>query len=159
MLTAERKWLIIASLGATALTFLFFILAPAFGYPLTYEDAFGVVQIIVPVFTGYLGTAAQFAFANPGNADPAMNANVKPLVRLMVRGPVFVFLFIIVAVVIAFGVTNGEDAAPGSGMSVGLLSTVTTAGLALLAVTTNAAVAYLFVAQGAANVPNPNPAN
>ena len=65
----------------------------------------------------------------------------------MVRGPVAVFLIIVVATILAFGITNGADAELGEGMSVSLLSAVVTASLALLAVTTNAAVAYLFAVQ------------
>jgi hypothetical protein len=147
MLEEERRWLIVASLGSTLAVFLFFVLAPAAGYPLTYEDALGVVQIIVPVFMGYLGTAAQYVFAKTPPDEPSPHKAARPLLRLMVRGPVLVFLTIILASIVSFGLTNREDAQIGTGMSVSLLSAVVTASLALLAVTTNAAVAYLFTAQ------------
>ena len=147
MLQAERQWLIVASLGSTLAVFLFFVLAPAAGYPLTYADALGVVQIIVPVFMGYLGTAAQYVFARTPPDEPSPHKSAKPLLKLMVRGPVAVFLIIVVATILAFGITNGADAELGEGMSVSLLSAVVTASLALLAVTTNAAGAYLFAVQ------------
>lgn len=50
-----RKWLIVASLTMAAASFSFFMLAPVFGYPLRYSQAQLVLQIVLPVFLGYLG--------------------------------------------------------------------------------------------------------
>jgi len=147
ILVTERRWLVIASLSSTVAVFLFFILAPALGYPLIYEDALEIVQIVVPVFMGYLGTAAQFVFAQNNASDPKLRRSATPLLRLMVRGPIVAFVVIITASLIAYGYTNRSDAPMDSGMSLSLLSAIVTASLALLTVTTNAAVAYLFAAQ------------
>jgi hypothetical protein len=58
-----RKWLVLASLSMTAVLFVFFIIAPAFGFPLTFGQARGLLEIILPVFLGYLGSASHFVFS------------------------------------------------------------------------------------------------
>ena len=39
-----RKWLILASLSMTAVLFVFFIIAPALGFPLTFGQARGLLE-------------------------------------------------------------------------------------------------------------------
>jgi len=139
-----RKWLIIASLAMAALSFCFFILAPVFGYPLRYSQAQSVLQIVLPVFLGYLGAASQFAFQKSPPADTAV---AGPLTGLLVKGPIAVFALMMVVLVVAFGYSNRPTASPGDGMSAELLSTGVTVAIGLLAVTTNVIIAYLFAAE------------
>jgi len=64
---------------------LFAIIAPATSYPLEYPDAFRIIEIVLPVVTGYLGTAAHHLFAgNP--ADKPLPA-AWPWFRYLVKGP------------------------------------------------------------------------
>jgi hypothetical protein len=137
-----RKWLVVASLGVAAASFTFFILAPVFGYPLRYSQSQTILQIIFPVFLGYLGAATQFAFQK---APPAVRTiTARPMMELLVKGPVIVFCIMVIVSVIAFGYSNRASSLPGEGMSVDVLATTVTAALGLLAVTTNAIVSYLF---------------
>ena len=139
-----RKWLIIASLVMAALSFCFFILAPVFGYPLRFSQAQSVLQIVVPVFLGYLGAASQFAFQKLPPADTVV---AGPLTGLLIKGPIAVFAFMMIVLLVAFGFSNRATALPGDGMSAEQLSAGVTAAMGLLAVTTNVIVAYLFVAE------------
>jgi hypothetical protein len=52
---AARIWIIKSSIVAYGCAFVFFVLAPALGYPLSYSDAINVMKVIVPIFAGYLG--------------------------------------------------------------------------------------------------------
>jgi hypothetical protein len=137
-----RKVIVLASLAIVGLHLLFFPIAPAIGYPLTYGEATSILQITLPVFLGYLGVATHFMFRQPKPKKPAIN--LPELLPYLLWGPLIIFAAASLAAVIAFGVTNGIGAKPGSGMSVGQLSGAVTICLSLLAVTTNTIVSYLF---------------
>jgi len=137
-----RKWLVIASLGVAASSFIFFIVAPVLGFPLRFSQAITILQIIFPVFLGYLGAATQFTFQRSPTTTRVIKA--RPMMALLVKGPVMVFCIIVACAIVAFGYSNRASAAVGDGMSVDILAGVITAALGLLAVTTNVIVAYLF---------------
>lgn len=137
-----RKWLIVASLATAAGAFCFFMLAPLAGYPLRYSQAQLVLQIVLPVFLGYLGAATQFVFQK--TPPPEELISVRPMMDLLIKGPITLFLLMISVVIAAFGYSNRASAQPGDGMTVEQLSGGITAAMGLLAVTTNAIVAYIF---------------
>lgn len=141
-LTAARKAIVISSLVVVGLHLLFFPIAPALGYPLEYGEAISILQITLPVFLGYLGAATQFMFRHPKRRQPAMN--LPELLPYLLWGPLIIFALASLAAIVAFGITNGTRAAPGTGMSPRELSAAVTVCLSLLAVTTNTIVAYLF---------------
>ena len=140
-----RKLLIVASLTASAASFCFFVLAPVLGYPLRYAQAQTVLQIVLPVFLGYLGAASQFVFKTKPGADDAVEAH--PLMLVLIRGPIAIFALMMVVLVVAFGYSNRAAALPGDGMTAELLSAGVTTAIGLLAVTTHAVVAYLFAVE------------
>jgi hypothetical protein len=140
-----RKWLIVASLAMTVVAFCFFMVAPVLGYPLRYSQAQTVLQIVLPVFLGYLGAATQFVFQKSPAPDEVVAA--RPLMGLLVKGPIAVSALMIVAVVVAFGYSNRAAATPGEGLAVEQLSAAVTAAMGLLAATTNSIVAYLFAVE------------
>lgn len=161
MLDVERRWLIVASLGVTIATFAFFLLAPEMGYPIYDPDHYSIIRLIVPVFMGYLGLATQFVFGDREPSHVRVSKERMKLIRLMVRGPIYSFVFVMILVVIAFGLSNRPGSASGDGMKPTELASIVTALLALLAGTTNAAAAYLFKTEkgadnaGPAQVHNP----
>lgn len=139
-----RKWLLSASLSMTAGVFVFFLIAPAAGYPLTFAQARGFLEIIIPVFLGYLGSGSHFIFSNRSRrASPKIDLSGE-LAALMIRGPVIVFAVICICAIAVFGFSNRIQAPVGSGMSIDTLAGFLSAALGLLAVTTNVAIAYLF---------------
>jgi len=141
-----RKWLIYASLITTAAAFVFFLIAPVSGFPLTFEQSIRLLEILLPVFLGYLGTATHFVIrgsqALPNNFVPSRGRG--ELLALLVRGPVLVFVIATVSAITAFGISNGSAAPPGSGMSLETLAIILTAVLGLLTVSTNLLVSALF---------------
>ena len=138
-----RRLIIKWSLVVTGVTFLFLILAPAFGYPLDWDQVPRLFEVILPVFLGYLGSASHFAFRRPP-AIPAVQTFREDLGALLVKGPIVVFSVAVVALGIAFGYSNRRTASLGSGMSVDRLAGPLAAILGLLTVRTNVAVSYLF---------------
>jgi len=141
-----RRWLIKATLLLTGATFVFLLMAPVVGYRLAWKDAIRVFEIVLPVFLGYLGTAAQFVFQNmAGKENSGIAATqTNPFLSLLVRGPIWLFGLVIATALVAFGVSNSASAAAGTGMSADALAGVITAALGLLNVTTQVAVSYLF---------------
>lgn len=143
-INSARKWLILGSLVVTAAHFIFFLVAPAIGFPLEYEHAIRLLQISTPVFFGYLGSASRFVF-NANQQSETAHLHVKnPLMGLLIRGPFIIFGLVSVTCLFAFGFSNSTHAAPGTGMDVDTLATIITTVLGLLAVTTNVAVSALF---------------
>lgn len=138
---SARRWIIWASLIASGLVFLFLMLAPIFGYPLTWEQALRIMELVVPVFFGYLGTGTHFLFASE---RPETRINTPTLLGLLVKGPIILFGIMVAAGLIAFGFSNRLAAPAGEGMSVDALAAIITICLGLLAITTNVIVAHLF---------------
>lgn len=148
-ITAARKWLILASLAVTGADLLFFILAPSLGYPLMYPDNTRIMQIVLPVALGYLGSMTAFLFQNPQRLR--VNPQALPFLEFLVKGPVVIFAVATIAAVVAFGYGNRQSAPIGTGMSVDTLSLTISAALGLLMVTTNALVSFLFNASAVAD--------
>ncbi len=102
-------------------------------------------RIGLPVFLGYLGSAASFVFRFGSDADAAaFRHSASSLAGLLIVGPIVIFTISIFAIIVAFGITNRPSASPGSGISLDQLTAGMSIILGLLVVTTNVAVSYLF---------------
>ena len=139
-----RRWIIIASLFVTGTAFVFFLVAPAIGYPLTWEQGVRLFEIILPVFLAYLGSATHFLFHARMHQRQDHLENAGQFLGLLVKGPILVFGIATIALLFAFGYSNRSSAPAGEGMTIDMLSSSFTAALGILAVTTNVAVSYLF---------------
>jgi hypothetical protein len=125
--------------------FIFFLLGPAIGFPLTFAQSLRILEVILPVFLGYLGSAASFAFRSTSDTDDVVfRKNATSLIGLLIVGPLVVYFVSIISIVLAFGITNRPGAAAGSGITFDQLTAGISVILGLLAVTTNVAVGYLF---------------
>ena len=138
----ERLWLITADLIITGLIIVFFLVAPACRYPLTYDEAYQVMQIVFPVFVGYLAVAVAFV-VRPA-AEQAIDADRLKILRILLRGPIFLFVAGIVVVWIVFGISNSRFGVPGQGMTLKVFSNLHTGLLSILAATTGGLIAFLF---------------
>lgn len=136
-----RLFLIGSSLAITGLQMIFLISAPALGYPLSYPKNLDLLQIVSPVFLGYLGSASHFIFQSPAPTVTVQNQ----FLGLLLKGPIVIYTLAVVAAFSAFGYSNGSGVTPGAGMSVDNLSAALTICLGLLAVTTGVLSSYLFV--------------
>jgi hypothetical protein len=139
---AARLWLVNVSLVVIGAEFVFFLLGPLLGYPLTFAQSLRLLEIITPTFFGYLGSAAHFLF----KSDPLakMRPGSSGLLGVLVRGPVILFVLITGVTLVAFGVSNRVTASAGSGMDIDTLALCFASALSLLAVTTTVLVGYLF---------------
>ncbi len=148
---SARKWLILASLSITGLQMLFLIMAPSFGFPLVSPENFHLLEIVSPVFLGYLGSASHFVFNNPVPEVPVQNEFLAPLVI----GPIVIYLIVVAGAVVVFAYSNRLSAPAGTGMSEGDLATALSSALGLLAVTTGVVTSYLFVSADSQVAPHP----
>lgn len=138
-----RTWLITASLVITGAIFGFFLIAPSVGYPLTWEQATRLLQIVVPVFIGYVSSATYSLFAKEQVVESALTGNERDF-SLLVYGPIGIFCVATVAALVSFGISNSSRAVPGSGMTVDTLGTFLSSGLALLTATTGVVITRIF---------------
>jgi hypothetical protein len=140
-----RMFIVLASLILAGFAVVFFLLAPYAGYPLKPFQTPRLLEIVIPVFLGYVGTATQFVFRHGHAADSQERiADGSPIGTVLVVGPVVLFVIAEAAVVLAFGISNGKTASPGSGMNIDQLATNMTMALGLMTVATNTAVSFLF---------------
>jgi hypothetical protein len=142
-----RSWLIRASLLLAAATLGFFLAAPVAGYPITQKQGFSLIQLVFPVFAGYVGSAGFLLFRyarRPAKGEAAEEAREVPNLGLLVRWPIYLWAGLFALFIFLFGFTNRAAAPVGDGWSVEDLGMAITAALSLLSVTTNVVIAYLF---------------
>jgi H+/gluconate symporter-like permease len=153
---AARKFIISASLVSTAATFAFLIVAKPLGFPIDWPQVTRIVEIVLPVFLGYLGTASHFLFRNAGVEDHVQLGEKEALLGTLVKGPIWVFSALIVVVFFSFGYSNRQDAPRNSGMSVDTLAWSITVCLGILTASTSVAVNFLFSVAGNKNTSRPS---
>lgn len=147
-----RLWLTAYSLGVCGATLLFFLIAPATPYPLDWPGAFRILEIIAPVFFGYLGLATRYLFEDRKAVIQVPQPNAKGLFTLLVVGPLVVFSLVAVALIVSFGLSNSGTVTPSkatTAMSLDNLAAGVTLALSLLTVTTNVIVSKLFAVEAA----------
>lgn len=135
-----RKWLIASSLIITGVQMVFLLVSPVIGFPLSYPKNLDLLQIISPVFLGYLGSASHFIFQNPVPQVPMQNQYLG----LLVKGPLVIYVLAAGGSLAAFGYSNRVEGSIGAGMSVDNLSTALSLSLGVLAATTGVLSSYLF---------------
>lgn len=86
-LTQARNAIIVLSFLTSLVALVFFLLAHFF-LPLEPEESFQIVQLVVPVFLGYVGSCIHFIFT-PEPVNPRVNNSF--LLCVMVFGPFFSF--------------------------------------------------------------------
>jgi hypothetical protein len=147
-----RKVLVVWSLIITGFQLIFLLVAPAFGFPIQYPRNISLLQIVSPVFLGYLGSATHFIFINP---TPAIKAN-NEFLGILIKGPLMIYSLVVVGTMTAFWYSNRAGAPAGSGISVENLATALSLALGLLAVTTGVISSHLFAAPREHSAAQPN---
>jgi hypothetical protein len=143
-LTAARLFIVKSSLVATVMLFGFSVLAPLFGFPLSWDQVQRLIEIVMPVFLGYLATAVHYTFRDKKQQSDVTLDDSQGLVGLLIKGPVIAFVLIDAIVLFAFGYSNRPAAQQDSGMSVDSLAWAIAAALGVLTASTSVAVSYLF---------------
>lgn len=138
-----RKWIVQSSLVVITLYGIFLIIAPATHYPLEFDQALQILQVLFPLFIGYLSSAVVFIFQGK---DITKDLKVPDLLGYLVKGPFIVVSILIAAALLAFGISNWptEGNVSGEGMSFDNLSTLTSLILGIHTGTTSSLVLYLF---------------
>jgi hypothetical protein len=113
-----RLWLITRSLVMITSFGLIFILAPATPYPLGFDQALAILQMIFPLFLGYLSSAVVFVTTPPTRAG---KEPLTDLVSVLVKWPFYVVVILCVAVLAAFGARNWPNAGRVTAMACHLI--------------------------------------
>mgnify|MGYP000320631707 CR=1 FL=1 len=142
-----RKWLIVASLSITGFQMVFLFIAPSLSYPISYPKNLDLLQIVSPVFLGYLGAASHFIFKKNQVTISVDNEYLG----LLVKGPIIIYCAAIISAFSAFAYSNRLDAEIGTGMSIENLGNAVSISLGVLAVTTSIITSYLFSVEGEPN--------
>jgi hypothetical protein len=140
-----RRWVVGASFIVATSVCVFFLLAPLFKYPLKWPDALRMMEIVFPMFVGYLAAATQFMVQHGVGAEDDVHLRGDPkLVAMLLKGPFVVLALAFVVLAVAFGVSNSSVKNDGYGLGPDDFGRVLSLVLALLAATTNIIVGYLF---------------
>jgi hypothetical protein len=139
--TSARNWLIIANFAAVTICGAFFIVSPALGYPLLFEQSMRLLQIIIPPFLGYIGS--MYIFYHSSNRLPKGKINPKTLRRL-VRLPFVAFVILSIAIIFSFGFSNRLEAKPGQGMDIDQCGWFFSVATGILSISTTMLMSYLF---------------
>src|SRR5260370_31539908 len=99
---AARRWLIVSSPSITGIQMVFLLVAPALSFPLQYPKNLALLQIVTPVFLGYLGAAAHFIFQRQPPAVLARNE----FLGLLVKGPIAIYVLAAGGALAAFPYAN-----------------------------------------------------
>ena len=153
---ANRVWIIKASLVILGTSFIFFVIArPAFDFPMLYDETIRVLQIIFPVFVGYLGIGAAYltqrSDAASAVADQPFQKKQDDIARLLLRGPIYLIAFCTLALVAGFWLSNVPSARPGAGMSIDNFCWFLSLLMGLLAASSGLVVTRLFGGSAEAN--------
>jgi len=142
-INTARKYLIFLSLAIISVQMAFLFIAPVVGFPLEYPKNLNILQIVTPVFLGYLGLAVHYIFRQPA---PTVTVN-EEFLGLLAIGPICVYTIAMLSAFGAFGYANRSGAPIGSGMTFDSLSTSVSLSLGILSAVTSILVSYLFTGE------------
>ncbi|MBY3074814.1 hypothetical protein HFO71_31380 [Rhizobium laguerreae] len=138
-----RKWIVTWSFGLMTVYGAVFIVGPALRYPLAFDQSIQLLQIVFPLFLGYLSTAIVFMFEGT-DAPPAIAT--PELLGLLTKGPFVAASIMSLALFVAFWIANSTDSgsALSDSMSFETFSSIFSLVIGIYTATTSALVAYLF---------------
>jgi hypothetical protein len=140
-----RLWLIKNSLLIMAFFGSALLVAPATRYPLSFEQAISLLQIVLPLFIGYLSTAIVFLTSREAPLKRGPAREFSSILAHLVKGPVWLVALFLSIALIVFGIVNWpKPESQPSGFDFGLLSNLVSFILSISAATTSALVAWLF---------------
>jgi hypothetical protein len=106
--SSQRLWLLKWSAALTGGSFVFFSAAPALRYLLSYDEAFGLIKILMPVFTGYVATAVYFVTQREPNAKERTVSDANTFAAI-VKWPIAAFCIYMGVLLVTFAVSNRDD--------------------------------------------------
>jgi hypothetical protein len=131
--------LITAALGT------FLLVAPVTRYPLAFDQAISVLQVIMPLFVGYLSTAIVFVTTMRAPTHKGPKGEFNSLLVVLIKGPLYLVAGLLAVSFVVFGASNWPtEGSPTSGFEFGLLSNLISFILSISSATTSALVAWLF---------------
>jgi hypothetical protein len=133
-----RVFIVAASLLLSGVLLIFLMLAPALGVPFNenLNENVRLIEIVIPVFFGYLGSASHFVFNVNRGREIAESEQL--LLGTLLIGAFAVFTIFISALFATFWITRGRS------MDFDTLSRWFSSSMGLLACTVSILSSYLF---------------
>lgn len=145
----DRIWFLQGTMLVLVVICLFFLVAPGWlNYPLEEQQMHRVLQMILPVLVGYFGSVGRFIKSRKYNPAESARELADPLLGNFLRGSVYLFVVLLVALIVYFGWANRPGAGVGEGMPFESFCWWLTAIMGVVAVTITYAVASLFPERG-----------
>jgi hypothetical protein len=138
---AARMWIVKWSLLLISFYGIFFIMAPIAPYPLGYKESVQLIELIFPLFLGYLSTAVVFTFEGKD-----VETYTTDLLGALTKGPFFVATALSLALFTSYWFSQStlSPLALSRPMEFETFSSLFSAILGIYTATTSALVAYLF---------------
>jgi len=137
--STARVSVILLSLGFTVAFIVFFLVAPLRGYPLSIAESQQLMNNVIPVFSGYLASAAAFIFRKPDQVE----LTLSPLTMFLLISTAAVFLVLNVALFWVFYFAS-KLVAPHMAMDYATLRSLFLTILSIMTAVYALAIAYLF---------------
>ncbi|TAZ53243.1 hypothetical protein [Rhizobium ruizarguesonis] len=144
---SARISIVVYSLVITGCLILFLIISQPLGMPFDYglEQNLRLIDVTIPTFLGYLGSASHFIFNTNRGRD--VDEDNAVLLKILIHGPFLIFICAVIGLFFVFYQTNQPlpvDAPRVDPMKFGTLSRYFSICLGLLAVTVSIISSYLF---------------
>lgn len=135
------------SIACTGLLLLFLVVAQLIQFPLNFslDEQFRLIEMILPVFIGYLGGAANYIFSQ--DTDVELSTDRKQLLFMIVTTPYILFIFLSALIFVVFYYSNvplPSGHAKPSAMNFNQLCKWFSIVLSLLTGVTSIVASYLF---------------
>lgn len=150
MNTASQKArvaIIVYSLCITAFLLVVLTLAQPLGFRFDYgqEQNLRLIDIVLPTFFGYLGSASHFIFNT--NSGSEVSVKNESMLRILIHGPFIVFILSVASLFFAHYHSHAsviDDRARIDALDFNTMSRYLSINLAMLAATTSIVSSYLF---------------
>jgi hypothetical protein len=139
--SGARLVIVFFSLAITGILLCLFVLSPLLGIPFNpgRNEHFRLVEIVLPVFLGYLGNASHFIFRSHRMVEPQVLD--ERILAMLVYGPFIIYIFFNTSLFLSFYLCNQPD---GSGMPIDELTRWFSIALGVLTGTISIINSYVF---------------
>ena len=141
-----QRFAITSSISMLAICSAFLVFAPLTKYPLDFEQSMKIIQVIIPLFAGYLASASMGLTSK----NKPRNTKIDENIIYLMKGVFFLIVFMILSLFIVFGVANWPSdnlAYESIDFSFDSLSLMISLILGIHTATTTVIVGYLFGVQ------------
>ena len=142
-------WSAVYTMGAGV----FCVIAPVFGYPLEFpKESLRIVQLILPVFVGFLVASARYFVADARRSVPVEDVQRAKVLSSALFIYFLTFTVLLIAVFASFGLSSSKWASPRQAMGIDDLTMLISVLLSFFTGSAGLIVEYVFRLEASAAV-------